>query len=151
MNRRFVLLIVLVLGAAVFGALAVRSFARPAADLDRLKDATLLKAELGLTDEQVARIQALQKDYVGQLEDCCESHCAAREQLGKVMFSGSDTNELAVVVEKMCRAQLASDMATVAHIRKVHEGLTPEQQKKYEQMVTGCMCSACPSGFRHEP
>jgi Spy/CpxP family protein refolding chaperone len=149
MNRKFVLVLVLVLGSALVAALAVRSFANPPADLDQLQNGTYLKTELGLTDEQAAKIQALQKEYTGEVEACCGRHCDARAKLSEAMFAGNDTDQLRSTVESMCRAQIDSEMATIAHIRKVRDSLTPDQQKKYEQMVTGCVCGSCPSGFQH--
>ncbi|MFH0907334.1 MAG: Spy/CpxP family protein refolding chaperone [bacterium] len=150
MNKRLVLVVVLVLGSAIAGALAVRSFARPAAaQLDVLKDATHLQQALGLTEAQVADVRKLQDDYGVQLEDCCSKHCAARAELGKALFDGADDEQMRGIVEKMCKARLESDLATVQHIRKVHNVLMPEQQTKYEEMVTVCVCGGCPSGFRH--
>jgi len=151
MNRQLVLVVVLVLGSAVLAALAVRTFARPAvAEFDELKDAVHLQKTLGLTDAQVAEIQKFQSELGQELKDCCGKHCAAREEIGKALFAGATDEEMRGIVEKMCRARVESDLATVQHIRKVHAVLTPEQQKKYEALVTACVCGECPSGFSHE-
>ena len=151
MNRKLVLVVVLVLGSAVLAALAVRAFARPAhAQIDELKDATHLQQVLGLTDAQVAEVRKFQADLGDQLEDCCSKHCAAREEMGTALFSGATDEQMREVMEKMCKARLDSDLATVRHIQKVHGILTPDQQKKYEELVTACVCAECPSGFRHQ-
>lgn len=151
MNRKLVLAVVLVLGSAVLAALAVRAFARPVhLQFDELKDAKHLQQVLALTDTQVAAVQELQAELGDQLEDCCDKHCAARAELGKALFDGANDEQMRGIVEKMCKARVDSDLATVRHIRKVNDVLTPEQQKKYEEMVTACVCGECPSGFRHE-
>ena len=75
-------------------------------------------------------------------------HCAARCQLGAVLFTGTNGADKAnAMVEEMCRAQAESEKATLEHIQKVHELLTPEQQKRYEELVTSCVCSSC----SHQP
>ena len=151
MNRRLVLVVVLALGSALVAALAVRAIARPAtAEINMLKDASHLQKELGLTDAQAAQVRTLQEGYGEQLEDCCSKHCAARAELGKALFGGANDEQMRSIVETMCKARLESDLATVQHIRKVHDVLTPEQQKKYEELVSACVCGSCPSGFTHE-
>jgi hypothetical protein len=149
MNRKVLLVLVLVLASSIAGILAVRSFASPPPDLDQLRDAKYLKSALGLTDEQAASIQSLQEEYISELEECCGRHCQARAKLGEAMFADSGTDVLHATVESMCRAQIDSEMATITHIRKVHDSLTPDQQEKYERMVTGCVCGSCPAGFQH--
>lgn len=150
MNRRLVLALVLVLVSSAIGSLAVRALARPAPQLDHLRDAQHLAKTLGLTAEQTASLQKLQLEYGADLEDCCSRHCAARAELGEMLFDVSDTNQIREVAEKMCKARLDSDMATLEHIRKVRDVLTPDQQKEYEAMVTACLCENCPSGFEHK-
>jgi Spy/CpxP family protein refolding chaperone len=147
---RFVALVVLLLASIAGGLLAVRAVARPAPQLDHLKSAEHLARALNLTPDQVAALEKLQAEYGNDLEDCCSRHCAARAELGEVLFSTGDTNALRDVAEKIGKARLESDMATIDHIRKVREVLTPEQQEKYEAMVTACLCEDCPSGFEHQ-
>jgi len=113
------------------------------------QDAGRLIRALGLSEAQAAELRKLQANYGLKLEGCCARHCAARAQLGALMFRDSDTNAIQAVIEDMCRAQTDSDVATLDHIRKVYSLLTPDQQKKYESMVDTYVCGMCPNGFTH--
>jgi hypothetical protein len=118
--------------------------------LDRLRDAAWLTRTLGLTEAQAVQVAALQKEYARELESCCSSHCAARMKLGELLFqSDADSPEIEAAVESMCKAQAASDRATLEHIRRVHHLLTPEQRERYERLVTGCVCAECPNRYQH--
>lgn len=147
MNRNLAtsLVTVVVAGLVAFGV--TRWTARAAApSVDRLRDSNWLARELRLTPEQAAALQGLKKNYVETLSGCCERHCAARMEIGDSLFR-DDWNEerQKELSEKLCRAQLDTEMATLDHIRKVHRLLTPDQQEKYEELVSSCLCAECPT------
>lgn len=143
-------------GLAV-GLLALAAFvmtsrcAAPAAPpLDQLHEAGWLQRALKLDEAQAKQIAALEGAYADAVSDCCANHCGARKKLGEAVFgAGRDPAKLEAMVTAMGKAQLESDLATVRHIQSVHALLTPEQQKKYEQLVTSCVCADCPHCSEH--
>lgn len=149
MNRNLAAALVVLTVAAAFSFGVSRSMRCPSAPtLDVLQDASWLTRELGLSAQQADAIRKLQQDLRTRLENCESMSCAARCQLGAVLFS--ETNGAAKaseLVESMCKAQAESEKATLEHIQKVHELLTPDQQKKYRELVTSCVCSTC----SHQP
>jgi Spy/CpxP family protein refolding chaperone len=50
-------------------------------------------------------------------------------------------------VEKMCAAQAESEKATLTHILRVRELLTPSQQERYAALINDQLCTACPMGM----
>lgn len=142
--------IALLTGLAAFAA--IRWHARAETPpLATLSDVTQLARRLDLSADQVKAIAALQSQYGATLDTCCAQHCAARLQLGGLMFKPeADPARLKALVEEMARAQLQSDLATLEQMRRIHALLTPDQQRRYEQQVGACVCAAaCPRGSDH--
>lgn len=137
------------LGLAAF-VVTSRSAAPAAAPLDLLHEVAWLQKELQLDDAQVKAIRALQAGYRSAVSDCCANHCGARKRLGEAVFKEArDPARLESLVEPMSRAQVESDLATVRHLLAVHALLRPDQQKRYEQLVTRCVCADCPHCSEH--
>lgn len=142
--------VLLVAAFLAFGLCRWTQCAKPAASLDVLQDVSWLSRNLNLTPKQALEIKKLQETLQVRLQACNSMQCAVRCQLGAVLFSRTDnTGRADVMVEEMCRAQAESEKATLEHIQKVHELLTPEQQKRYEELVTSCVCSSCSHQPRH--
>ena len=112
-----------------------------------LHDAGWLKQELKLTDGQAADIAKLEAEFSKTMESCCEKHCAARFELSQSM---TDPAKARACVEKMCAAQNESERATLEHILRVRNVLTPAQQQQYAKLVSQQVCTACPLGL-HRP
>jgi hypothetical protein len=137
------------LGLGAF-VMASRGVAPAAVPLDRLHDTGWLQSELKLDAAQVKQIEALNSSYAAAVVACCANHCSARKSLGTAVFTeGKDPIVLTAMMEKMCKAQMESDLATVRHIQAVHALLRPDQQRKYEQRVTQCVCADCPHCAEH--
>ncbi len=137
------------LGLAAF-VVTNRCATPAAAPLDQLHEAGWLQRELKLDAAQAAQVAALEGTYAKAVSDCCANHCGARKKLGEAVFgAGRYPAKLEAMVAAMGKAQLESDLATVRHIQAVHALLTPEQQTKYEQLVTSCVCADCPSCSEH--
>lgn len=136
------------LGLAAF--VVTNRSAAPAAPLDQLHEAAWLERELQLDAGQLRQVQELDKAYARDVSDCCANHCGARKRLGEAVF-GEGRNPLALeaMVARMGQAQLESDLATVRHIQAVHAILRPDQQKKFEDLVTRCVCADCPNCSEH--
>lgn len=151
MNRKWILTVVLVVvaGLAAF-ALSRRARPAPAPDVMRaLQDVAWLTRQLGLTPDQARDVQEAQDELRQRLERCEATHCTARCRLGTVLF-GDDDEARSAAVDEMCRMQAESERATLEHIRAVHRLLKPEQQRKYEELVTACVCSYCTHTPKHE-
>lgn len=136
------------LGLAAF-VMTSRS-AAPSTTLDQLHEAGWLERELALDAGQVKQLKALDTEFASSLSDCCANHCGARKRLGESVFgAGRDPAQLEAMIARMGKAQLESDVATVRHIQAVHALLRPGQQKKYEELVTQCVCADCPHCSEH--
>jgi hypothetical protein len=142
--------VLVAVAAGTFGGTRLLYARSAPPSMAQLRDAAWLQRSLGLSAEQSAAVAKLQGGLRSDLEGCCAQHCAARAELGVIIFDESKSpDDIAPVVERMCKAQLRSDLATVEHIRKVRALLTPEQRTRYEKMVSGCVCADCPHGFEH--
>jgi Spy/CpxP family protein refolding chaperone len=140
-----VLSVLLVAALASFGLSRWMQCAKPAPSLDVLQDVSWLSRKLDLTTRQAQEIRKLQEELRAKLESCDSMNCSARCQLGNVLFRGTNGSaQASTAVETMCGAQAEAERATLDHIRKVHQLLTPDQQKRYEELVVGCVCPTCP-------
>lgn len=138
------------LAAVAIGALsyglarwAVCSRCQPAPD--RLEDVSFLKQELGLSAAQTRDIRQLQRALGAKLTDCCERHCAARARLAKAL--GNETNgatRAQALVAEMCRVHEESELATLAHIQRLHAILNQEQKRRFDELISECLCQSCP-------
>ena len=111
---------------------------------NRLESVSFLRRELGLTETQAREIRQLQVSFGAKLTDCCERHCAARMRLGKAL--GSETNgpaQAQAMITEMCRAYEASELATLEHIQRVRELLNLEQKRRFDELITECVCGSC--------
>jgi hypothetical protein len=150
MNRNLLTALVVLAVAAVlsFGVTRSMRCRPPQPAFDVLQDVSWLTRELGLNPQQVEAVRKLQQDLRAHLENCDSMSCAARCQLGAVLFS--ETNGAAKVselVETMCKAQAESERATLEHIQSIHKLLNTEQQQRYAELVNRCVCSTC----QHQP
>lgn len=63
------------------------------------------------------------------MNQACDQQCAARCELAAGLGAAAfDPARSRLLIEKMCESQKASELATVDHIARVHELLTPEQR-----------------------
>lgn len=143
-------IVVVVLAAlAAFGIAQWAACPRTPVPLNALNDVNWLARQLQLSPAQVREVRQLQSGLQRELQQCDLAHCAARCRLADVLFGDTNTWAGTAAVDEMCRMQAEGERATLAHIRKVHKLLTPEQQKKYEDLVTTCVCSSCPHTPTH--
>lgn len=127
-----------------------RCAAPSAVPLEQLHESGWLRNELKLDAAQFKQIEALDSAYAAEVSAGCASHCGARKRLGAAVFTdGRDPAKLAAMMEKMGKAQMDSDLATVRHIQAVHAILRPDQQKRYEKLVANCVCADCPHCSEH--
>lgn len=146
MKRRWLIpaLVAVVIGALAYGLTRWAVCNRCSPLPDRLEDVSFLSRELGLTETQAREIRPLQVALGAKLTDCCARHCASRARLGKAL--SNETNSAAqaqALVAEMCRAYEASELATLEHIQRVRELLNPEQKKRFDELITECVCGSC--------
>lgn len=146
MNRNWIipLVIVVAVGIMAFSITKITTCSRAAPPLDRLQDMTFLSRELNLTDAQAGEIKQLHRTLAAKLNDCCMNHCAARARLGQTLaYESNDTAQADAVITEMCRAYEASERATLDQIRKVRAVLNADQRKRFDEMISNCMCQTC--------
>ena len=138
------LLVAVVIGAMAYGLTRWVACTRCRPSPDRLENVSFLSRELGLTETQAQEIRQLQTLLGAKLTDCGERHCAARVRLGKAL--SSETNSAAqaqALIAEMCRAYEVSELATLEHIQRVRELLNPEQKRRFDELITKCLCGSC--------
>lgn len=113
-----------------------------------IHDAGWLRRELNLTDGQVAQVAKLAEDYRTAVNQCCMKHCDARLVLSVELAKPQvDLPAAQAAVGKMCAAANDVEQATLQHILRVREILTPQQQQRYAALINQQLCTAYPSGM----
>ncbi len=143
-NWLITMLVAVIIGALAYGLTrwAVCTRCRPVPD--RLEDISFLRRELRLNDVQAREIAKLHVSLNAKLADCCQRHCAVRARLGQAL--GNETNgtvQARMIVEEMGRAYAASELATLDHIQRVRALLNPEQKRRFDELITECVCGSC--------
>ena len=131
-------------GALAFGVTRHGVCRGPETPLDSLQDVTHLMRSLGLSGDQAREIKALHASLGTKLNDCCVRHCAARARLGQALAAdknGSEQTE--AILAEMCRAYEESERTTLDQMRRVRAVLTAEQRKRFDAMISDCMCRTC--------
>ena len=139
------LLVAVIIGAMAYGLTrwSVCTRCRPAPD--RLEDISFLSRELRLNDVQAREIAKLHVALNAKLADCCQRHCAIRARLGPALCNETNgTVQARMIVEEMGRAYEAGELATLDHIQRVRALLNPEQRRRFDELITECMCKSCP-------
>lgn len=146
MKRRWLIpvLIAIVIGAMAYGLTRWAVCTRCQPSPDRLKDISLLSRELRLNEAQAREIAKLHGSLNAKLADCCQRHCAVRARLGQALCNETNgTVQARIIVEEMCRAYAESELATLNHIQRVRELLNPEQKRRFDELITECVCGSC--------
>ena len=144
------LLVAVIIGAMAYGLTrwAACNRCQPAPDRQmpgRLEDVSFLKRELRLNDAQAREIAKLHVSWNAKLADCCQRHCAVRARLGPALCNETNgTVQAKMIVEEMCRAYEAGELATLDHIQRVRALLNPEQKKRFDELIAECVCASCP-------
>jgi len=136
------ILISVVLAAAVSFGITQWFARRPPVNLH---DADWLQRELRLTPEQTAQINKLAEDYRAAVNASCAKHCDARFGLSEVL--GQPTVDLPAAeaaVSQMCAAANEVEHATLQHILRVREVLTPDQRVRYAALIHQQLCNMYP-------
>lgn len=113
---------------------------RPAPDLAKL---------LELTPDQARQLAAADAEYEKVVAEGCKKHCAARYDLGNELVK-ADPRDAGACVERMCAAQTEMERATLAHMLRIREFLTPAQREKYVAVLRDQVCNACPMGMHQQ-
>lgn len=138
------LIAAIAVGALAFTVTRRACCGRAGATLDRLQDLSYMSHELHLSGEQVVKLQALHAALGHRLGDCCARHCAARARLGQALVSATNDDVLAeACLAEMGRAYEESERITLGHIRQVRSLLDPDQRKRFDEMIAGCMGGIC--------
>lgn len=147
MKKRWLLalLTTVVLGALAFGLTRFLVCTRHGQFPDRLENAEFLIRELRLSDEQAVALAKLHQSLNTKLENCCQRHCAARARLGGALNNETNgTAQARMIVGEMVRTYEESELATLEHIQNLRAILSPEQRQRFDELITECLCQACP-------
>ncbi len=148
MSRKWIVPLVAAVAACLvaYGIARNTYCGRPGPSLDRLRDLSFLTRELGLSDTQAGAIKNLHAALGVKLNECCALHCAARARLGQALARETNgTAQTEGVLAEMCRAYEESERATLDHIRQLRLVLNAEQRKRFDAMISRCMCRSCDS------
>jgi Spy/CpxP family protein refolding chaperone len=122
----------------------------PPVAVGSIHDLAWLQGQLQLSQDQMSKIQGLADSYREVIGDCCQKHCGARFDLSEELALPSvDLAKAKACVDAMSAAQATAEKATLDHILKVREILTPSQQKVYAELINKQVCTACPTGAHH--
>lgn len=104
-----------------------------------------LTRELKLTPDQQSRWAEMQKDLDAKLDASCADMCAARFALADELKSGASFSPHAEqMLAKLQVSQAASQRETMVQFFRVKSILTPEQQHRYAELISGKLCADCP-------
>lgn len=146
MNRKWIIpfVIAVAAGVAAYGIMRNTVSDRAGLSIDRLQDVSFLARELRLNAAQASEIRSLHVSLGEKLDDCCMRHCAARARLGQALAANTNGSAQAdIVLEEMCRAYEQSERATLNHIRAVRAVLNAEQKRRFDVLISDCMCKPC--------
>ena len=97
---------------------------------------------LSASGEQQNAIAALDREFIKEKNRLCMQLCQSRYGLAQLLLSPDITRkELDDQTAEVASIQLAMERAAAAHVLKVKEVLTPEQAKKYMEMLYQDVCS----------
>lgn len=97
--------------------------------------------KLSATPEQQSAILALDQEFIKEKNRLCMQLCQSRYGLAQLLRRPEVTQkELDEKTAEVASVQLAMERAAAAHVLKVKEVLTPEQAKKYMEMLYQDVC-----------
>ncbi|GEM_PF-3856638 len=97
--------------------------------------------KLSATPEQQNAILVLDQKFLKEKNHICVQLCQSRYGLAQMLRRPEVTQkELDEKTAEVASVQLAMERAAVAHILKVKEVLTPEQAKKYMEILYQDVC-----------
>jgi Spy/CpxP family protein refolding chaperone len=102
------------------------------------------RAQLGLSAEQTAKLDSMQKVFQGEQMKLCEQHCAKRFELAELIKKGGAvTPQMETLTREMADIEGRSEKLTINHIFAIGNQLNGEQRAKffakvYEQISSSC-------------
>ncbi len=97
--------------------------------------------KLSATPEQQNAILALDQEFIKEKNRLCMQLCQSRYGLAQLLRRPEVTQKgLDEKTAEIASVQLAMERAAAAHVLKVKEMLTPEQAKKYMEMLYQDVC-----------
>jgi len=99
---------------------------------------------LGLSSAQAAEIESALQPFSQAVRDACDAHCAARCKLVRYLRDDTfDTANARRMVEAMCDAHRANELASIDQIAAIRGILTPAQRDVFLSGLGECLCSTC--------
>jgi hypothetical protein len=107
--------------------------------------ASWLSSTLELSPDQSAAIGQLEQDYQAVLAGQCALHCATKARLFAGLFAApAEAPPTEQLLDTLAAVQRTCDLATLDHIRRIHDLLTPAQQARFceEVIASACVCGS---------
>jgi Spy/CpxP family protein refolding chaperone len=145
MKTRWIVPLLLAAAALSFTADRHAGTAAPA-ELNPAADLQKVARTLNLTPEQTRQVDALTSEFCRQAQTACDEHCAARCQLARSLFvQQADAAASRALVDRMCAAYAEREHATLEHLLKLRDVLTPAQRSELNRQMALCLCDHCAS------
>jgi Spy/CpxP family protein refolding chaperone len=104
--------------------------------------------ELKLNADQIAKITDLESSYTEWMSQCCARHCTARMKIGKLLEENpGDLSSLNELGKEVGEAYANAEKATMEHVIRVCEILTPEQKAIFLKKIGRNIAATCPAPF----
>lgn len=153
MNKKpiiFILLILTVINLAVLGTSLFhrfRSCAQARTVHQQIDGFELIKQELSLTAEQVAKFQNFRRAFHAGLDSLSAQQNDLRQDLIRELAAPTpDRNRLSEINERINRLQIKAQERVIDHLLDVKTILGPEQQKKFLSIILQRLTSSVGPG-----
>lgn len=101
-------------------------------DKSQLPELEWLQREFGLSNDQFTKVSALHLAYRPVCEDLCMKVMASHEKVKRLVHNGTQVSpDLISALEEHAALHVKSQTAMLAHLYRTAECMTPEQAKRY--------------------
>lgn len=108
-------------------------------------EASWFRSQLGLGEEQAAKLESMQKAFQSEQMKLCEQHCTKRFELAELIKKGGGavTPQMETLTREMSDIEARSEKLTIHHIFDIGKQLNEEQRAKFFAKVYDQICSSC--------
>ena len=103
------------------------------------------QSQLGLSADQTARLESMQKAFQAEQMKLCEQHCAKRFELAELIKKGGGavTPQMETLTREMADIEAKSEKLTINHIFEIGNQLNAEQREKFLVKVCDRINASC--------
>lgn len=128
-----ILVIALLAGITAFWLMRSQKQADRGVNLiDSMPELTWMEKELGLSDEQLAKVSALHTAYRPECDRMCGLIADSGEKVAKLASAGREVSpELEAAIREHAQVEADCRKAMVAHLYRTAAALNPDQASRY--------------------